>query len=395
MNMKKIKKFFTFARRSGGFTLVELIVVIAILAILGGVAVPAYGGYVKKANMQADISLASEVADALTLYYYSHPGEVTGGVVVLTLDGEHIVDATVGDNAMKAVFGEKWKEAVELKYDGWNGKGMMDILAGYEKEDIDNILNSTHLGNSTTESLMGAVNTLTGVASSVITKVKPENIAGNLEKLLGKEEAARINATLKEQGLENNSDAIANMVVGSVSNSIANKSANDTSNDAIEAIVNEYAYALAYAQMEGGDPAVLAKMEENLANIQMTNLVTSSDAYDMLVAGIDQETLDKYQTYWEEQDTFDTDQAAMRSLMGALSEVAGNYQDKDSLANPNLFNDPAIVAQADGYVNAVQALAGLDAATLAMLDDLPAGAIAVFISADGTVSIIPGDASIA
>ena len=53
-----------FMKKNGGFTLVELIVVIAILAILAGVAVPAYSGYVEKANESADQTLLASVNTA-------------------------------------------------------------------------------------------------------------------------------------------------------------------------------------------------------------------------------------------------------------------------------------------------------------------------------------------
>ena len=51
-------------KKNGGFTLVELIVVIAILAILAGVAVPAYTGYIEKANNTACLAELSAIQTA-------------------------------------------------------------------------------------------------------------------------------------------------------------------------------------------------------------------------------------------------------------------------------------------------------------------------------------------
>jgi len=63
--MEKAKRFFTLnAAKHEGFTLVELIVVIAILAILAGVAVPAYSGYIKKAEKAGDMQLLGAVNEA-------------------------------------------------------------------------------------------------------------------------------------------------------------------------------------------------------------------------------------------------------------------------------------------------------------------------------------------
>ena len=50
-------------KKNGGFTLVELIVVIAILAILAGVAIPAYSGYITKAQ---DASAITELDAVVT-----------------------------------------------------------------------------------------------------------------------------------------------------------------------------------------------------------------------------------------------------------------------------------------------------------------------------------------
>ena len=78
-------------KNNKGFTLVELIVVIAILAVLAGVAIPAYTGYVKKANRAADDTLIATI-------------NRTAAAAVLEANGEdmaNLEDKELTSNAVK------------------------------------------------------------------------------------------------------------------------------------------------------------------------------------------------------------------------------------------------------------------------------------------------------
>lgn len=81
-------------RSRAGFTLVELIVVIAILAILAGVAIPVYSGYIKKANEAGDLQLLAAVNTAWAAACVGNnisPTEITGSVTLAGQTGNKTV----------------------------------------------------------------------------------------------------------------------------------------------------------------------------------------------------------------------------------------------------------------------------------------------------------------
>ena len=140
-----------------GFSIVELIIVIAIMAILAAIAIPVFGIFIEKTKVANDKQAVADVMYAvdiggqsmsygIAVEQISDKGlKVPVGMILLTEDGLHVIGSSESNkNGLKQMLqdslGENYEDAYSLKTEGWTSSYSSFFSNASELlEDVDEI----------------------------------------------------------------------------------------------------------------------------------------------------------------------------------------------------------------------------------------------------------------
>lgn len=112
-------------RNEKGFTLVELIVVMAVLAVISAIAVPRFLGVQDQAKLDADYATGAMIAKAAELYYVKEEDAVNPVLASVLVTDNYINDIEFKSDDFSAYLAED----VQISFAG-TGVVTVDIVDG-------------------------------------------------------------------------------------------------------------------------------------------------------------------------------------------------------------------------------------------------------------------------
>lgn len=404
-----------------GFTLIELIVVIAILAILGGISTVGYSAYVNKANEAADRQMISDIEQALILGAYSQnyaPGSVVGAVGVSKgsnaacstddFDGNGVADI---DEMMIRAFGENWENVLRLEgefFSDSDASNIKNAMNGVNGAYFDSVPDSSFYGTN-------------GATDDLAAKV--DEIASAFKGILGDENGYKFanfwgtdfGNKVKDENLNiKDSQTAANLTVMAAANAIANDTGshadwiaswqddskepeiNSTDNGYVAPLVMNYAKYVSLVSYVNDPANGVDVRDRNTVNDNYSTLVAAMgnlsnksedtsyiQAFNAAMNTFEEQAITgkSYYTDWQKNQA-KTDAEAFIASMAAVNALESTYVNKDKanvLNKQNAFTEFGAADVLDTMVN------------YASMSALPNGdyVIVLSIAADGTPVITP------
>ena len=346
-------------RGSAGFTLVELIVVIAIIGILAGVGTVGYGGYIKRTNEGLDETLYRNIIYAGEIGKYENPG-VMGRVSVtkdnVTVSAKDESDKAVVEKWLSDAFGSDWLQTVKYRTDKYAGKTKYNNislpitvvkLSEANQENLEKFTQSNLSGHE--EELANTANNLSNLFNTEFLKdVKGKAAVDKLKGYMSESDFTQFEELLKTKtGKKNLNDLtnteIANATVLYVASKAKDMNAADVletlnsgSGNNVRGVITKYGMlptaALMYGTMVG-----YAKSNDVKDPEFKTAMQTPPKGINDVMKLLDQMTKDKGFTDYMKSDTKGA-AADMDGFLGAM-KIISDYDVRFDIAENDAFNN--------------------------------------------------------